>query len=316
MAANYLHHHPDFSELLRIVAEEKNILPGLIEKDYWIMHVLFGLQQQGYKFELKGGTSLSKGYGIINRFSEDIDIHISPPTELSINENPNNTKPRVVEARRAFYDLLAMEIQIDGISEVERDYAFDNPRSYSSGGIRLFYENKTDLIQGVKEGILLEAGFDTVTPNHLRTISSWAYDRAIDSIELIDNRAVNVVCYDPGYTLVEKLQTIVRKFRQEQEGAAPSVNYMRQYYDIYSLLANPEILRFIGTDAYLAHKKLRFSAKDAEIPVNENEAFLLTNQEIRTDFRRRYESTSALYYNGQPDFEEVLYRISQYLQRM
>jgi len=36
---------------------------------------------------LKGGTSLSKGYHIIDRFLEDIDIHIKPPADMGINEN-------------------------------------------------------------------------------------------------------------------------------------------------------------------------------------------------------------------------------------
>ncbi len=34
----FLHEHPDFSSLIRIVADEKAILPTLVEKDYWIMH--------------------------------------------------------------------------------------------------------------------------------------------------------------------------------------------------------------------------------------------------------------------------------------
>jgi len=54
MALDYLHNHPEFPELLRIVGEEKSIDPALIEKDYWIMHCLFGLQQAGMSFELKG----------------------------------------------------------------------------------------------------------------------------------------------------------------------------------------------------------------------------------------------------------------------
>lgn len=91
---------------------------------------------------------------------------------------------------------------------------------------------------------------------------------------------------------------------------------MRQYYDVYSLLARPEILAFIGTPAYLVHKAARFSSKDAEVPVPENEAFLLSNPAIRADFRRRYESTAALYYNGQPDFENVLTRIQQELPKL
>ena len=45
--SNYLHNHKEFNTLLRIVGAELNIEPGLIEKDYWIMHVLYGLKQQG-----------------------------------------------------------------------------------------------------------------------------------------------------------------------------------------------------------------------------------------------------------------------------
>ncbi|MDB5154718.1 MAG: nucleotidyl transferase AbiEii/AbiGii toxin family protein [Mucilaginibacter sp.] len=67
--AAYLHQHPEFRELLRILEDETGIQAALIEKDYWIMHVLYGLQSQGYDFELKGGTSLSKGYKIIERYS-------------------------------------------------------------------------------------------------------------------------------------------------------------------------------------------------------------------------------------------------------
>lgn len=42
MSTGYLHQHKDFADLLRIVGTEKGILPGLVEKDYWIMHVLYG----------------------------------------------------------------------------------------------------------------------------------------------------------------------------------------------------------------------------------------------------------------------------------
>jgi len=44
---DYLHNHPDFADLIRIVAEQKGIAPPLVEKDYWIMHCLHGLQQLG-----------------------------------------------------------------------------------------------------------------------------------------------------------------------------------------------------------------------------------------------------------------------------
>jgi hypothetical protein len=48
---DYLHNHPEFDELLRAVEREKKIDRSLIEKDYWIMHTLYGLKQGGFQFE-------------------------------------------------------------------------------------------------------------------------------------------------------------------------------------------------------------------------------------------------------------------------
>ena len=76
---SFLHERSDFKALVETVADSEKINdPALVEKDYWIMHAVFGLKQLGLTFELKGGTSLSKGFGIIHRFSEDIDIRIEP----------------------------------------------------------------------------------------------------------------------------------------------------------------------------------------------------------------------------------------------
>jgi len=75
-APGFLHDHPNFVDLLRQLAQQTGIATYLIEKDYWLMHGLWVLQQQGWQFQLKGGTSLSKGFGLISRFSEDIDITV------------------------------------------------------------------------------------------------------------------------------------------------------------------------------------------------------------------------------------------------
>lgn len=206
--ADYLHNDPEFKDLLAIVADKEGIDSTLVEKDYWIMHVLHGLQQLGIEFELKGGTSLSKGYGLIERFSEDIDIHIR--TDFGLHIEGNEDKPKIREARKEFYDRLADEIKIPGITTTTRDTAFDDTEKYRSGGIRLYYQSHTPALEGVKEGILLEVGFDTVTPNQPVNISSWTLDyvRSVsDSFGYLDNTANSVLCYHPGYTLVEKPHT-------------------------------------------------------------------------------------------------------------
>ena len=142
MPADFLHRHKDFASLLRIVADQMKVQPVLVEKDYWIMHCLYGLQQLEMAFELKGGTSLSKGYRIIKRFSEDIDIRIEPPKAMEVKYGPNHDKAAHRESRKAFYDWLAETITIDGIQKIERDTEFDN-ETYRSGGIRLYYPETT-----------------------------------------------------------------------------------------------------------------------------------------------------------------------------
>jgi len=318
MAAIYLHDHPEFPDLINILAEEMDILPGLIEKDYWIMHSLYGLKKQGYQFQLKGGTSLSKGFGLINRFSEDIDLHINPPAELGINENPKNDKLNNIRKKKEYYDQLGKEIKIDGINDIQRDTAFDDDRRYNSGGIRLHYKRHTKPIEGVKEGILLEAGYDTVDPNMPVTIYSWAYERAKQNstLDLIDNRAVDIFCYDHRYTFVEKLQTITTKFRKEMETGEAATNYMRQYYDVYALLGDKNVQAFINTDEHKQHKEKRFPKDDFAIPVNKNEAFLLSDATVREGFKKRYEGTKTLYYKGQPPFEDVLKRVHEFIDKL
>ena len=97
---DFIHNDTEFKELLSIVSTKKGIDSTLIEKDYWIMHTLYSLQQQGIEFELKGGTSLSKGYGLIYRFSEDIDIHIR--TNFGLTIEGKEDKPTIRSARKKF----------------------------------------------------------------------------------------------------------------------------------------------------------------------------------------------------------------------
>lgn len=70
---NFVHADRDFSDLLAQVASLRGLSTGLIEKDYWVTHALWGLHLQGFDVWFKGGTSLSKGFGLIQRFSEDLD---------------------------------------------------------------------------------------------------------------------------------------------------------------------------------------------------------------------------------------------------
>lgn len=177
----------------------------------------------------------------------------------------------------------------------------------------IFYTPCASILAGVKDGILLELGFDDTAPNRPVTISSWALDVARDrGIDIIDNRAVNVSCYLPTHTFVEKLQTISTKFRRLNESKTFPGNFLRHYYDVYCLLGLEEVQIFMGTPAYEARKVQRFRKGDEQV-ILRNPAFVLGDVAQRERFALEYRKTEALYYQGQPDFQALLDRIGQHI---
>lgn len=305
----FLHDHPDFEQIIQVVSQEKEIDPILVEKDYWIMHALYCLQERNFSFYLKGGTSLSKGFKIINRFSEDIDILIEPKNDQSVFTGKNHDKKIHQQSRKNYYDWLSENLNLTGFSSIERDESFDDEK-YRSGGIRLIYPSKLEN-NIIKRGILLEIGFDQISPNSPINISSWAYDHVSEIIPIINNQADKIPCYHPGYTLVEKFQTVSTKYRKQQSMESFSENFMRHYYDIYYLLENEEVKSFIGTDEYYTHKNKRFRELD-EQDISKNEAFNFRKKTIFLEYLNQYNLSQSLYYRGKPEFTEILERIKKY----
>jgi hypothetical protein len=206
--------------------------------------------------------------------------------------------------------MLPMSASVARMSEATSGIFIVPLPYYRSAGIRLRYDSVTEPMKGLREGVLLEVGFDTVAPNTPQDISSWAYDNAAGKAEIIDNRAKAVPCYKPGYTFVEKLQTISTKFRRQQATGSDPVDFMRHYYDVHGLLQRSEVQKFIGTQAYADHKKRRFRRDDNQ-NIAKNEAFLLSDQKTRAQYEKAYKDSSGLYYADKPSFEEILAEIKK-----
>ncbi len=315
MNTPFLHQLPDAQALFEVVAHEQALLPSLVEKDYWLMHVLWGIQQQGFRFELKGGTSLSKGYGIIERFSEDIDICIHPNQSEAVKTGKNHTKPAHIESRRLFFESIATTLNVPGVT-FSRDSRFDDVEKMRGAGISGKYFSHFVQMPELKAEILLEVGFDQTAPYLPRDISSWAFEKAFSlGLDIIDNRAKQVNCYCPEYTFVEKLQAVSTKFRLQQENKIFPINFLRHYYDIYRLLEVQRVRNFIGSAEYLAHKANRFRSQD-EMEIRLNPAFVFKNPETKRLYSEEFKQKSAIYFKEQPSFEAVLERITQYIDRL
>ena len=70
----------DRSDIIHEAASQMGLAPAIVEKDFWVcwtLKHLFAHATLSNDLIFKGGTTLSKVYDVIHRFSEDIDISIS-----------------------------------------------------------------------------------------------------------------------------------------------------------------------------------------------------------------------------------------------
>jgi hypothetical protein len=305
----FVHELPDAKELFETLGAERGLLPIVVEKDYWVMQCLWGLQQNAFDFEMKGGTSLSKGWGCIERFSEDIDIRFEPPKELNI----RGEKTAHIDARFQFYDNLAARISIPGVS-VARNRDYDDKKA-QNGGISLRYSSHFPAIPALKSEVLLEVGFAQTAPNEPRDITSWALEGArLAKVDVINNAARAVKCFNPEYTFVDKIQTICRRFRQfrdrNEEGDRPR-RFLRHYYDLYKLLDLERVTNFIGTEEYERYKRVKLRGQD-EVEFVSQDAFDISDDKTYRLFEREFEFVIGLQLSPWPAFKEIVDKIKDH----
>ncbi len=216
---NFVHDAKDFDDLILAVATVRRILPALVEKDYWVTHTLWALYRTGLEIWFKGGTALSKGYGIIERFSEDVDLCIKPGTvaglPVVISWTSANNGPTA--SRVAFYTQLLDVLPIPGARVVIAPGGID-----SRGRSAAYFVEYPGRFMGalpatMRPHVLIEVGDARVTPFVERRISSFVHDwleAEGQLIEFIDNRPEHVRCLHPVAVLVEKLDAIRRRYHR------------------------------------------------------------------------------------------------------
>ncbi len=303
----FLHEFPTVKDLFATLAAEKRLPAAIVEKDYWVMHCLWGLKENGFEFEMKGGTSLSKGWRCIDRFSEDIDIRFDPPKDLNVKSD----KEAHIARRFNFFNGLADRISIPGI-KAERVRDQDDKKA-QNGGIGLKYRSHFQPMPGLRQEVLLEAGFARTAPNEPRDFTSWAFDKALEvRLDVKDNRARGVKCFNPEYTFVDKLQTICRRFRQYRDRNHPMFDrpreFLRHYFDLYKLLEVERVRRFIGTPDYQAYKKEKFRGADIQ-EFESKAAFTLPDQKTYRLFENEFAVMNTLLLSPGPAFKDVIKRL-------
>lgn len=230
---SFIHDAADFDDLIRAVARSRRIQPALVEKDYWVTHTLWALHQLGLEIWFKGGTALSKGYGIIERFSEDVDLCIKPGTAQGLPEVASWTSVNKgpIAARLAFYLQLQKIMAIPGAVVAMAAGGLDHRGRSASYTVVYPGHFVGNLPPTMRPHVLVEVGDARVTPFELRDMSSfvhdWLHDRG-QLVEFADNRPRSVRCLHPSAVLVEKLDAILRRYHR-----TPRVphEFVRHYED-------------------------------------------------------------------------------------
>ncbi len=217
-----LHNDPStFEQIILKVSEDTGIEPSIIEKDYYVTLFLQKIVLTQPDIIFKGGTSLSKCYKLINRFSEDIDLNIETETHPTEGQR-KNLKKNIVAVIDELNFTLSNPENIRSRRDYNR-YIIDYPTLFPTDYL------KEDLI--VETAVYIKA-YPCKRMLASSLIFDWLNKNGFDS--LIDQYGlypfeVNVQAADR--TLIDKLYALGDYYIDGKIH-----EHSRHIYDIYKLL--------------------------------------------------------------------------------
>ena len=300
-----LHHDIKlFTQTLRAASQHLDIKLEFVEKDYWITLVLSRLAKSKYVDEsvFKGGTSLSKGYNLIERFSEDVDIAII--NDKGISGNPIRTIIRNIE-KEITPDL--QELQVESVT------------SKGSRFRKSVFEYVTTEKGNANNKLIVEINsFANPFPYQRLTIQSMVFDFLVQTsnekyIEQYNLQSFEVNVLSKEQTLLEKLVSLIR-FSFEENTVERISGKIRHFYDLYYLMKNPECIEFVASgsfkkqfDAILQHDREMFEEPMGWQSKSISESPLMMDfSTLWKELTEKYQTElSALAYRPIPDEKDV-----------
>ena len=315
-----LDEHPQFRELIGITADDLKIVPELVEKDYWVTRVLRAIAaEEGLNKQVifKGGTSLSKGWKLIDRFSEDVDL---------LTTGPDFSAPPGKAARAAVFERIIKCVEnktplarpkTDGLNQEQRNFLYFKAKSNCNVRLPLPGRRIT-LGSDPIDYVFLEMGFrgspnptETVGINSLvgEAILQGKAGEAKDLGDYNDDFSVfDFVLLHPNRTLVEKLLAL----HGSLSGSIDQVR-TRHYSDVHSLFT-----RYPGMREFLEGPDFRVLAREAigignmnfdtdvdpDLNLAESPALNLKREQIEI-LERQYRREARYYFKGQLPFGQI-----------
>jgi hypothetical protein len=307
-----LHERDDFADLLTTVGESTGAGAAIVEKGYWVTEALRTIGRsfaEGVVF--KGGTSLSKAWNLIHRFSEDIDLLVRSDVDGLASRGERDRYMKTID---------------EAVGGIEGLYPQDDGRRSERGISRtavFAYNPHAPAREGLSSTIIVEMGIRGGThPTAVKQLQSML-GAALDAsgVDEESTEPFVMTVLDPRRTFVEKLFALHSACELWTEGRSNALHRQsRHLSDIYALLGDADVADFAGSAAYHTlipeideigrqyfgrdHRTpdgLRFTSSRALQP----EDHLLAA--IEAEFAR----STFLFYGETPTLEEIFDRIEK-----
>ena len=254
-----------FKDAVSITANQLNMPPEFVEKDYWVtfsLHQIFN-NEIGKDVIFKGGTALSKCYNLIDRFSEDLDLVVIRRE----GESDSKLKSKI----KSISDLVASILPEENIEGITQKMGMNRKTAHCYE--RIFEENYNQ----VRSIIVLEStwlGYHE--PYSKKHIVSYVGNMMIENnqTEFASENGLlpfELLALDPTRTICEKIMSLVR-FSYGKDPITNLKNKVRHTYDLHKLLAQPSYIEFVQSGRF--DEMLLKVAKDDIVSFKNNNEWL------------------------------------------
>ncbi len=311
----------ELDAILQEVSNAKGLSKAIIEKDLWVCAVLdYLFKKSPWRDYLafKGGTSLSKAYNLIERFSEDIDLILDwrvigydktePLAERSANQQDKLNKEILAKTSEFLQTTFIPRIKEDLSGLISRDLQI----IYEDDAVIIGYGNAY-ADASILHSIRLEIGaLAAWTPTQITTIRPYIAEAYPDQFGDV---FVKVRTTTPERTFWEKITILHREaFRPESSPLPPRMS--RHYYDVYRMaklgildraLQNPDLLGQVAVfkGRFYPQKWARYElAKLGTLR-------LVPPTHNLKSLQRDYVAMAGMIYGERPEFEGLIDEVTR-----
>ncbi len=321
--------HKDKRAYFEVAAADLNIMPQLVEKDFWVcwlLQILFSLPEIGAHLTFKGGTSLSKCYKVIKRFSEDIDIsierpflskthNIEPGKEKSNKENQKRLK-ELQSICRTKIDKMILPGLKQAISEVLSDngeWKIEPDPEDAEGQTVLFtfpHAITSDTDSYVRSSVKIEFGARSAHwPVETRTIVPYVAD--VYRGRAIEGASVRVLNAERTFWEKATILHMIYYYPFEKK-ILPRIS--RHYYDIYAMVDSPIYKQAMENISLLKHvsehKTLFFRANWAHYDEAKPGTLRLVPRDNQvSQLKNDYRQMQQMFLEDPPSFERIIEKL-------